>query len=486
MDKEDKVKEIQTLGETFIVSNHRDKKEYAIFEQVFPPTDMGEPSPAFAYYEQSGHLDIKNSVTKSGNEVWIPIKKYPFAKVQGVENYENIDTLYQNIYDFIRDYIDFTDDAFYHIFTAFVISSWRLEDFDSIPYLMFLGEFASGKTRCLEVLRELCYRAIKTSSVTSAAVVRLLERYRVTLLVDETDTLNNESKFELVAILNSGYKIDDYYIRAKSETNDDNIDLEFWRTYGLKALAGTEDFVKTLNSRCIEIPMERARRKIRKKVDKEKALQLRSRLLDYRFKNVFVKLPDIDLPFENGRNHELFTPLVQVVPEKFRKFVIDYGLKLEAKRKVEDATSFEGDILRSVLELVKEGKTRIYSRDVFEKYVKIHEDDEPTLRNEANKTKNKIGRILNNKFHLEKTTDYGFVVNKNALYRHMLRYAPELDSKREEYFGKNFVPEVPLDASEFTSKSESEESPKSQKSQNSDTNEIGDLGDLGNSRGGSE
>lgn len=207
MNKE-KSTDIQTAGEVVTITNHDGRKEYAIFEQVFTPQSIGESLSEFAYYEQpNAFLTTKSSITKAGNEVWIPMKKYPFVNIYGAEDHGSLDKLYQGVYDFVYEHIDFTDEAFYHIVASFILATWRIEDFDSVPYLMFLGEFASGKTRSLEVLAELCYRAIKTSSISTAGVVRLVEKYRVTLLVDETDTLNSESKLELVAILNSGYKI---------------------------------------------------------------------------------------------------------------------------------------------------------------------------------------------------------------------------------------------------------------------------------------
>ncbi len=425
-------KDLHTIADIIIVSNHDGHKEYAIFEQVFSPQSIGEPLPEFVYYEQpTDLLQYKKEITKKGSEVWRPLERYPFAPINGVQDYSSIDKLYDQIYEYVQKHIDFTEEAFYHVVTAFIVASWRINDFDSVPYLLFLGEFESGKTRALEVLSELCYHAIKTSSISPAGLVRLVDKYKVTLLVDETEVLNTESKTELVGILNSGYKVGDNYIRAKQ----DSVDLEYWKTFGFKALAGTQDFTKTLNSRCIEIPMERAR-PIRKKIDQQKASELRMQLLDYRLKNLFKPLPEVSLPFENGRNHELFEPLIQIAPIQHGKIIIDYGLKLEGSRRIEEETSFEGDVLRATLKVVKNNTIgKFIAKDVYEAFKDETDMDADYLSKNEGSIKNRIGRILKNKFHLEKGHHKDYSIDKAKLYRMMKRYAPDLMDKAEEYLG---------------------------------------------------
>lgn len=360
------------------------------------------------------------------------MKRYLFPPINDITDYGSFEQLYDEVYNFVYEHVAFIDEPFYHILTAFIIATWRNEDFDTTPYLMFLGEYNSGKTRALEVLCELCYHAIMTSSISSAGLVRIVQKHRATLLIDETETLNNESKTELIGILNSGYKKGQYYVRAKQDSED----IETWITFGFKALSGTQDFVKTLNSRCIEIPMERATRPIPMKLDKAKASNLRMKLLDYRFKTLHKPLPNVDLPFTNGRNHELFAPLVQITPDKFKQIIIDYGLKLENNRNVEDATGFESDVLRSVLEVIKNKSCdRFKANDVFEEYKLVSEVDPEILNKEQKSYKNKIGRVLKNKFHLEKGHHKEYFVDKPKLLRMIQRYTPDLMNKVEEYLG---------------------------------------------------
>lgn len=422
-----------SIGGIITLSNHDGHKEYAIFEQVFTPQSIGDAMPEFVYYEQSRCLfEHKKGITKNVNEVLKPLDVYPFPYINGIQEHRSIDQLYEKIYEYVHEHIDFAEEAFYHILTAFIIASWRINDFDTVPYLMFLGEFASGKTRALEVLSELSYHAIKTSSISSAGLVRLVNNYNVTLLVDETEVLNTESKTELVGILNSGYKAGDNYIRAKQDSGD----IECWKTFGFKALAGTQDFTKTLNSRCIEIPMERATRPVRKKIDKIKASEIRMQLLHYRLLNLFKPLEEVTLPFENGRNHELFEPIIQITPIQHRKIIIDYGLKLEGTRRIEESTSFEGDVFRSVLKVVKNNTTgKFTARDVYEAFKEETDMDSDYLSKNEGSIKNRIGRVLKNKFHFQKGHHKEYFIDKEKIYRMMKRYSPEFIAKAEEYLG---------------------------------------------------
>ncbi len=413
--QDDRPKEIQTAGEVFLVATNQGKRnDYAIFEQI---------DSHFLYYEQgTGFHESKISVTRSQG-VYRPMQTYPFPRLEDPDDYGSIEELFNEVRSFIYDHVDFTEHLCYDIVAGFAVASWRAEDFDCAPYLLFLGDFGSGKTRALEVLQELSYRALVSASISTAALVRLLQKYRVTVLVDETELFNSKSKYsdskqELVAILNSGYKRGQFYTRAKPDSDD----IELWKTFGFKALAGTQDFVQTLNSRCIPIRMERATRRVRRTIDRDRALKIRRKLLDYRLKKLKTELPSIDLPFKNGRNHELFTALVQVSSEEASKSIIEYGKKLEEERQIDDAVSFEADILQAIVAL---NKDRMKSADIVA-LLSLNEVISVDMSNakQVQSYKSRISRIIKNKFHFKQNTKKEFYIEKVALERLKARYLP--------------------------------------------------------------
>lgn len=444
IEQKSKIKEIITAGEAKLISSEH--KQYAIFEQA---------NTHFLYHEQaysmhfiSTHfslvsmprIETKISVTKSTEEVYVPMPKSPFAPIEDPLPYNSIDDLFNEIKQFVYDHVDFTDASCYDVIAAFVLASWRAEEFDTAPYILFLGDYGTGKTRALEILQQLAYRGIASASISAPALVRLLQKYRVTMLIDETELLNNESRQELVAILNSGYKKGQFYIRAQH----DGPEIELWNTYGFKALAGTQDFIRTLTSRCIIIPMERNTREVSKSIDKSKALEIRRKLLCYRFENLCKDLPYVDVPFSNGRNIELFNSLIRIAPESARQCLISYGLNLEAQAYTEESTSFEADIVKAIVALKKE---RVKASEILDFLVANRDLDQPEVK-QIQSLKNRIGRIIKNKFHFQKNTQKEFFIDKEKLGRLQCRYL---------YLQK---------------------SDKTVKTDNSNTNEISDLSDL--------
>src|SRR5690606_35977466 len=69
----------------------------------------------------------------------------------------------------------------------------------------------SGKTTVLEHMHRLCVRPVQAASISSPALLaRLLEKGVRTILIDEADRSldpKKEGVAELIAILNSGYKV---------------------------------------------------------------------------------------------------------------------------------------------------------------------------------------------------------------------------------------------------------------------------------------
>jgi len=59
-------------------------------------------------------------------------------------------------------------------------------------YLHFKGLPASGKTRAMEMAKQLAYRAVMVSGITFTAIVRINHIYNASLLIDEIDTKLDE------------------------------------------------------------------------------------------------------------------------------------------------------------------------------------------------------------------------------------------------------------------------------------------------------
>ena len=106
------------------------------------------------------------------------------------------------------------------------------------PYIFFYGPVASGKTRGLEVLQRLNYRGILASNISAAALFRSCQEWHPTLLLDETEIYNKDTKTEMIGLLNSGYRRSQYAIRVK--LTQQGSELEAFDVFDFKALAGTK------------------------------------------------------------------------------------------------------------------------------------------------------------------------------------------------------------------------------------------------------
>ena len=110
-----------------------------------------------------------------------------------------------------------------------------------------------GKTTLLSLLEAVAPRALAASNITTAALFRTVELLRPTLLVDEADTFLREND-ELRGILNSGHnRATAFVVRT---VGDDHEPRRF-RTWAPKAIALIGQLHPTLESRSIEIPLQR-------------------------------------------------------------------------------------------------------------------------------------------------------------------------------------------------------------------------------------
>ncbi len=89
--------------------------------------------------------------------------------------------LYAQLNDFFQQHLALSDDRYYHILTAWTLSTWRVEDWRAMGPLMLIGPVSSGKTTVLECLEEVAYRGVRGGSMSNATMFRLSHEYTPTL-----------------------------------------------------------------------------------------------------------------------------------------------------------------------------------------------------------------------------------------------------------------------------------------------------------------
>jgi hypothetical protein len=331
-----------------------------IFEQI----QKGVEDYAYALYQQMANGTWQLTTTPE-HENFIPLQKTPLTHPPAPTEYENEEQLYNNVKTFIYKHLDLVNPLGYDILTSFVFKTWIEELFDFTPYLGFFGREAVGKTRALEVLKELCFRAWLTTSLTPAVLFRLTEKFQPTLLLDESEFLTAEDKKELIGLLNSGQRRGHYIARMK----EDSEDFVFFNVYGSKAISGTEELKRTTSSRMITFTMTKNIRPIPRTIDKTEASKLRSQLLMWRFhtiakmKDSFTleqKLASAELKASvefkeleplSGRTFELFYPLYYSAPATAKPNILEFSKELEESKLRAEKTELASEIFEAIMNL---------------------------------------------------------------------------------------------------------------------------------------
>jgi len=109
-----------------------------------------------------------------------------------------------------------------------------------------------GKTTMLDVLARLALKSLPTANVTAAAIFRVVEAYRPTLLIDEADTFLRDND-ELRGIVNSGHRRGGSVLR----TVGDDHEVRAFSTYSACAIALIGRLPETLHDRSVIVLLKR-------------------------------------------------------------------------------------------------------------------------------------------------------------------------------------------------------------------------------------
>jgi Protein of unknown function (DUF3631) len=140
-----------------------------------------------------------------------------------------------------------------HAAALWVAHTYLLDCFSITPRLAVRSPMKRcGKTTLLDVVSRLVLRPLPTGSVTAAALFRVVEGYRPTLLVDEADTFLAEAD-ELRGVLNSGHRKGGQVVR----TVGDDHEPRAFSTFAAVAIAIIGNLPDTLADRSITVDLKR-------------------------------------------------------------------------------------------------------------------------------------------------------------------------------------------------------------------------------------
>ena len=244
------------------------------------------------------------------------------------------------------------------VFAVWALSSYFFPLFLSFPRLALSGEKESGKSKVLGVLRETAWNALLMLTPTPAVLFRLVSEFRPTLLLDEMEGLSGDDAREILAILNSGYKVGGAVPRCEGERTKR---VELFEVYAPTAMAAIRSLNTVTESRAIPVTMQRGTdaSKLNAEIDPADPLygRIRSgcyRLLLERWHSVQSACQSTPIPpWLNGRARELWKPLLAVaaVADAEDGLALTVDLHALAREHVEDreGASTEAEALLALL-----------------------------------------------------------------------------------------------------------------------------------------
>jgi hypothetical protein len=141
--------------------------------------------------------------------------------------------------------------------SLWVIGTYIFEDFDCFPYLTITSPTKRcGKTRFGEILELLCCRSMMSVNVSEAALFRLIDSDKPTLIVDEAEALRNrgsERAQYLLSVLQAGFKQGASVPRCVGR----DYKVKKFSVYCPKAILAIGNLPDTLTDRSIVVSMRR-------------------------------------------------------------------------------------------------------------------------------------------------------------------------------------------------------------------------------------
>ncbi len=334
-----------------------------------------KPSPGFCY-NVDGFIVFEQVKNRKGemafarSDVDLSVKPEPKIKIEDTwykpltesrvywclpgepESYPSEEWLFNENRKFIYDYADVKEPGAYDVLAAFALATWRFEDWQSFPYLFFVGHYGAGKSTLQRVLKQICRRAVGGPSITVSSFVSMMDRFQATVMPDEAQIFNSEDSPEMIAILRGAYQRGN--LRIKSVPTGNGWTDKAYNAFGFCVLAAHDPLDEGIMQRCLPFAMVKRTRKLKKWRKPEFLIEgshLRNWNLQYRFLHLGDDDVDDDLleEIKDDRLQELALPLLTVAPAGLpRQNILSFFKTLQKRKQVETESGDEADYFRAL------------------------------------------------------------------------------------------------------------------------------------------
>jgi hypothetical protein len=222
-----------------------------------------------------------------------------------------------------------------------------------------------GKSTLLDVIELLAPKPLLTVSISPPGLYRIIEKYHPTVLIDEADSYGKEDN-DLRNIVCGGYERN----RPAARVNKETMEVEFFDTFGCKALASIGELHETIEDRSIMVDMERkgAEVEVEELCDADQSRFVELRRKYQRWTNdIRQKVQDTHVTrpkFLHGRSWDKWRPLLtiaQVAGGDWFKLVMDSAR--EIVRDFDSELNLKTEVLFRIRALFRERKKEFLPTD---------------------------------------------------------------------------------------------------------------------------
>ena len=341
-----------------------------------------------------------------------------------IDDYKSQDELVRDIISFVHRYAEvppFWEELIAH----YILMTWVFDRFTAVPYLRFLGEPGTGKTRIQQVCGRVCYKpTFVAGSISAAGIFRLSDAVRGTLVIDEGDFRNASDWSDIIKVLNMGYMPGASIIRCEEGAHG-RFEPRGYVVFGPKVISSRNRFdTDALETRCLTLQTTRLR--LRRDIPlqlpttfEDEALALRNRLLKWRFDTFrLIEIEESNLRGLESRVGQIGTPIYSVSNDAgFRERFLDYLTQYDQEARQERPAAI---VIKGLLKI--RNAEKVFVNQVANEanlLCKSHGEDPMTDR--------KVGGILRSLgFKTHHTRDGNIVaVNQKLLESLTREYLPD-------------------------------------------------------------
>lgn len=197
---------------------------------------------------------------------WSTSEEGPYSVKAYLDNGATVSPweVYTEVVTYFRQFIDYSNDWYYDFLALWTIGTYFYNLYQAYPYVHLTGSKRVGKSLTQQVVEQLAFNALFSSSMSAAAAFRAVESCSTTLLIDEAENLQKKSKDDnrkdddKIEILKSGYMKGPKAIRCAG----DNHDVVSFDVYSPKMFGSIHALDKILADRAITLILTRKRRQL--------------------------------------------------------------------------------------------------------------------------------------------------------------------------------------------------------------------------------